>query len=75
MSQYRFLGVLLCHMGSVALASALANSEPSPTPSVVIAPNGTVQVTRVVPVPSTISVEAQAMLAKIRPALPAHQTL
>jgi monoterpene epsilon-lactone hydrolase len=75
MSQYRFLGVLLCHMGSVAVASALANSDPSPTPSVVIAPNGTVQVTRVVPVPSTISGDAQAMLAKIKPAPQSHQTL
>jgi acetyl esterase/lipase len=39
--QYRFLGVILCHLGSVALASALANSAASPTPSVVVAPNGT----------------------------------
>jgi hypothetical protein len=74
-SQYRFLGVILSHLGSVALASALANSDPSPTPSVVIAPNGTVQVTRVVPVPSTISLEAQGMLAKIKPAPQSHQTL
>jgi epsilon-lactone hydrolase len=74
-SQYRFLGVLLCHMGSVALASALTNSDPFPTPSVVIAPNGTVQVTRVVPVPSTISVEAQSMLSKLQPAAQSHRTL
>jgi monoterpene epsilon-lactone hydrolase len=74
-SQHRFLGVLLLHMSSVALSSALADSAPSPTPSVVINPNGTVQVTRVVPVPSTISEEAQAMLAKIKPAPQSHQTL
>jgi monoterpene epsilon-lactone hydrolase len=74
-SQYRFLGVILCHLGSIPLASALANSDPSPTPSVVIAPNGTVQVTRVVPVPSTISLEAQGMLAKIKPAPQSHQPL
>jgi epsilon-lactone hydrolase len=74
-SQYRFLGVILCHMGSVALASALATSDPSPTPSVVTAPNGTVKVTRVVPVPSTISAEAQSMLSKMKPPAQSHQTL
>ena len=51
-------------MSSVALSSALADS--APTPAVVISPNGTVQVTRLVPVPSTISAEAQAVLAKIK---------
>jgi SAM-dependent methyltransferase len=40
---------------SIAVANALQNVDPSPTPSVVIAPNGTVRVTRVVPVPTTIS--------------------
>jgi epsilon-lactone hydrolase len=74
-SQYRFLGVILCHMGSVALASALATSDPSPAPSVVTAPNGTVKVTRVVPVPSTISAEAQSMLSKMKPPAQSHQTL
>ena len=74
-SRNRFLAVVILHLGSIAQASALADATPSPTPAVVIAPNGTVQVTRVVPVPSTISEEAQSMLSKIEPAAQSHQTL
>ena len=74
-SRNRFLAVLILHLGSIAQASALADATPSPTPAVVIAPNGTVQVTRVVPVPSTISAEAQSMLSKIKPAAQSHQAL
>lgn len=74
-SRNHFLAVLILHLGAIAQVSALADASPSPTPSVVIAPNGTVQVTRVVPVPSTISAEAQSLLSKIKPAPQSHQTL
>jgi epsilon-lactone hydrolase len=74
-SRNRFLAVLILHLGSIAQASALADATPSPTPPVVIAPNGTVQVTRVVPVPSTISAEAQSMLSKLKPSAQSHQTV
>ena len=60
---------------SVAVANALQNVDPSPAPSVVIAPNGTVRVTRVVPVPTTISPEAQRELAKIKPVTDSPQSL
>src|ERR1700751_4856368 len=46
-----------------------------PTPSVVIAPDGTVQVTRVVPLPSTISAAARENLVKMKPVAQSHQTL
>ena len=75
MNQHRFLAVLVLHLGLGALANALTETTPSPTPAVVIALDGTAQVTRVVPVPSTISPEAQSMLAKIKPAPQSHQTL
>jgi hypothetical protein len=41
----------------------------------VIAPDGTVQVTRVVPLPSTISAAARENLVKMKPVAQSHQTL
>jgi epsilon-lactone hydrolase len=41
----------------------------------VLSPNGTVHVTRVVPVPTTISPEAQKKMAKIKPDSDSAQTL
>jgi monoterpene epsilon-lactone hydrolase len=70
-----FLCVLLLQVISIAVASALQNPDPSSAPSVVIAPNGTVRVTRVVPVPTTISPEAQKELKTIKPSPDSHQTL
>ena len=75
MSRHHFLGVLLLQVASVTIGGALPNSDPSPAPSVVIAPNGTVQVTRMVPVPSTISTAAQEKLVNTKPAPQSHQTL
>lgn len=75
MNRYQTLGVLLLQIGLLPLAPALASADPSPAPSVVITPNGTVQITRVVPVPSTISAAAQEKLAKTKPGLESHQTL
>jgi epsilon-lactone hydrolase len=70
-----FLSLLLLQIGSVTVGSALPNSDPAPTPSVVIAPDGTVHVTRVVPLPSTISAAARENLVKMKPADQSHQTL
>jgi monoterpene epsilon-lactone hydrolase len=70
-----FRCVLLVHAISIAVASALQNSDSSPAPSVVIEPNGTVRITRVVPVPATVSPEAQKELARKKPDSDAHQTL
>jgi epsilon-lactone hydrolase len=70
-----FLCVVFLDVISIAVASAVENAGPSPAPSVVIAPNGTVQVTRVVPVPNTVSPEAQKELAAIKPGPDSHQTL
>jgi monoterpene epsilon-lactone hydrolase len=70
-----FLCVLFLDVTSIAVVNALQNVDQSPTPSVVIAPNGTVRVTRVVPVPTTISPEAQRELAKIKPDTDSPQSL
>ena len=75
MSRHHCLGVLLLQVASITIGGALPNSDSSPAPSVVIAPNGTVQVTRVVPVPSTISAAAQDKLGKIKVAPQSHQTV
>jgi hypothetical protein len=72
---HHFLSLLLLQIGYVTVGSALPNSDPSPTPSVVIAPDGTVQVTRVVPLPSTISAAARENLVKMKPVAQSHQTL
>jgi len=74
-SRHHCLGVLLLQVASITIGGALPNSDSSPAPSVVIAPNGTVQVTRVVPVPSTISAAAQDKLGKIKVAPQSHQTV
>jgi epsilon-lactone hydrolase len=67
--------VLFLYVISIAVAKAVQNADPSPAPSVVIAPNGTVRVTRVVPVPTTVSPEAQKELSTIKPSPDSHQTL
>jgi monoterpene epsilon-lactone hydrolase len=59
----------------IAVASAMQNVGPSPAPSLVIAPNGTVRVTRIVPVPTTVSPEAQRELTTIKPSPDSHETL
>jgi hypothetical protein len=74
-NRHHFLSLLLLQIGYVTVGSALPNSDPSPTPSVVIAPDGTVQVTRVVPLPSTISAAARANLVKMKPVAQSHRTL
>jgi hypothetical protein len=70
-----FLCVLFLYVISIAVAKAVQNADPSPAPSVVIAPNGTVRVTRVAPVPTTVSPEAQKELSTIKPSPDSHQTL
>ena len=75
MKRHHLLGILLLQIGNVSIGTALANSDPSPTPSVVIDQNGTVTVTRVVPIPSTISAAAKEKLDKMKPGLQSHQTL
>jgi hypothetical protein len=74
-NRHHFLSLLMLQIGSVTVGSALPNSDPSPTPSVVIGPDGTVHVTRVVPLPSTISAAARGSLFKMKPADQSHQTL
>jgi epsilon-lactone hydrolase len=74
-NRHHFLSLLLLQIGYVTVGSARPNSDPSPTPSVVIAPDGTVQVTRVVPLPSTISAAARENLVKMKPVAQSHQTL
>jgi epsilon-lactone hydrolase len=72
------LHFLLCGLAlslcSVTVASPPQNTDQSPAPSV-IAPDGTVRVTRVVPVPTTISPEAQQELRTTKPSPDLHQTL
>ncbi|MBV8224334.1 MAG: hypothetical protein JO232_03995 [Verrucomicrobia bacterium] len=51
------------------------NSQPTATPSVQIAADGTVVVTRVVPVPKTMSQEAQEELRKTSPDSASRPTL
>jgi hypothetical protein len=67
-NRHHFLSLLLLRIGSVTVGSALPNSDPSPTPSIVIAPDGKVHVTRVVSLPSTISAAARENLVKMKPA-------
>ena len=50
MKLHFFLWCLALHQISSSVASALENTDQSPAPSVAIAPDGTVRVTRVVPV-------------------------
>lgn len=71
----RFLYALLLNAIPVAVANAEQSANPTPAPSVEIAPNGTVRVTRVVPVPTTVSSEAQKELATATPSPDLHQTL
>jgi acetyl esterase/lipase len=56
-------------------ASAQEQSPDTPTNSSHIAPDGTAYVTRVVPVPTTISPEAQKVLARVVSDAPMPQTL
>jgi acetyl esterase/lipase len=51
------------------------NSQPTATPSAQITADGTAVVTRIVPVPKTISREAQEFLRKTRPDSPSRETL
>ncbi|WP_353071431.1 alpha/beta hydrolase [Tunturiibacter gelidoferens] len=57
----------------LALASTLSAQQPPQTNSSVLDANGTAHITRVIPVPTTISSEAQTSLR--RPADAEHQTL
>jgi monoterpene epsilon-lactone hydrolase len=70
-----YLRVLLLLGISIAAAGAMQNADPSPTAAVVIAPNGTVRVTRIVPVPTTVSPEAQKEFTTMKPSLNLHETL
>jgi epsilon-lactone hydrolase len=67
-----FRSRVLLFLTSVSIASTLQAKD---TSSVVLSPDGTAQVTRVVPVPTTISLEAQKALAKIKPDSDSPQTL
>jgi catechol 2,3-dioxygenase-like lactoylglutathione lyase family enzyme len=60
----------LCHC-----RECTAELRSRPHSSVVIAPDGTVHVTRVIPLPSTISAAARENLVKMKPADQSHQTL
>src|SRR6267143_3169330 len=64
------MSLVLCQ-GRAQQASAGAK----PTDSSMIAPDGTAYVTRVVPVPTTISPEAQKVLARVESDAAVHETL
>ncbi len=59
----------------VCVAAQVSNEQPRMTDSSRILPDGTAYVTRVVPVPKTISPEAQAMLARVVPDVASHPTI
>jgi epsilon-lactone hydrolase len=70
-----FLWCLALQQISFSAVGALQDADNSRSGSVVIAPNGTARVTRIVPVPATISPEAQKELIKLKPDSDSHQTL
>jgi len=72
---HRFLYALFLSAIPIAVASAQQNANSSRAPSIVIGPNGTVRVTRVVPVPTTVSRAAREELATATLGLDLHQTL
>ena len=67
-------GVMAVALGSMALVAVSAVAQQR-TDSSTIGPDGTAYVTRVVPVPKTISPEAQAMLARVVSDAKVTQTL
>ena len=58
------LSVLLLALLAMAISPAPGNAQQPRTDSSTIAPDGTAYITRVVPVPSTVSREAQKVLAR-----------
>ena len=60
---------------AAALFTTSGLAQQKQTDSSVIAPDGTAYVTRVVPVPKTISPEAQKMLARVVPDTQTHPTI
>ncbi len=68
MDKYRRLMGLAIIIISLAICGSFAHRNPGDVPqtdSSKIAPDGTAYVTRVVPVPTTISPEAQKVLARV----------
>ena len=68
MDKYRRLMGLAIIIISLAICGSFAHQNPGDVPqtdSSKIAPDGTAYVTRVVPVPTTISPEAQKVLARV----------